>query len=204
MNELPWLEIELSKEATEFLWDTISHTDSHTDARKGLVGNISKSNFIPDKDDWFYKNILEGFSNTMFFKEWTNYYLVHVSKLFPAPVFKLNGFWVNYQKQYEFNPPHNHSSNYSFVVFMKIPTHWKEQHELPMCVNSAIPCAGDFSFLLPDQNASIKLHKINLSPEYEGKMLFFPSSLTHQVYPFYGTEEERITISGNIERVKNS
>ena len=30
-------------------------------------------------------------------------------------------------------------------------------------------------------------------------MLFFPSNLHHQVYPFYGTEEERITISGNID-----
>jgi len=162
--KLPWLEIELPKEAIEFLWNTLSDTDSHTDARKELAGNISKSNLIPDKDDWFFKNSLEGWSNTMFFKKWSNYYLVHVSKILPAPKFKLNGFWVNYQKQHEFNPPHNHASTYSFVVFMKIPTHWKEQHELPMCVNSAKPCAGDFSFLFPDQNENIKLHKINLCP----------------------------------------
>ena len=30
-------------------------------------------------------------------------------------------------------------------------------------------------------------------------MLFFPAWLNHQVFPFYGTEEERVTISGNIE-----
>ena len=30
-------------------------------------------------------------------------------------------------------------------------------------------------------------------------MLFFPSWLVHQVFPFYGTEEDRITISGNID-----
>ena len=30
-------------------------------------------------------------------------------------------------------------------------------------------------------------------------MLFFPAMLKHQVYPFYGTEEERVTISGNID-----
>ncbi len=28
-------------------------------------------------------------------------------------------------------------------------------------------------------------------------MIFFPSWLQHMVYPFYGTEEERVTISGN-------
>ena len=40
---------------------------------------------------------------------------------------------------------------------------------------------------------------VSLSPEDEGRMLFFPGELNHQVYPFYGTEEERITISGNVE-----
>ena len=30
-------------------------------------------------------------------------------------------------------------------------------------------------------------------------MLFFPAWLKHQVYPFYECEEERITISGNID-----
>ena len=39
---------------------------------------------------------------------------------------------------------------------------------------------------------------IPLSPEDEGRILFFPAWLKHQVFPFYGTEEERITISGNI------
>ena len=29
-------------------------------------------------------------------------------------------------------------------------------------------------------------------------MLFFPSFLRHQVFPFYECEEERVTISGNI------
>ena len=29
-------------------------------------------------------------------------------------------------------------------------------------------------------------------------MLFFPSKLNHQVYPFLNCEEERISISGNI------
>jgi hypothetical protein len=29
-------------------------------------------------------------------------------------------------------------------------------------------------------------------------MLFFPAWVSHQVFPFYGTDEERVTISGNI------
>ena len=44
----------------------------------------------------------------------------------------------------------------------------------------------------------VQTRNIKLCPEDEGRMLFFPASLQHQVYPFYECEEERITISGNI------
>ena len=45
----------------------------------------------------------------------------------------------------------------------------------------------------------VEVMHIPLSPKDEGRMLFFPAWLNHQVFPFYGTEEERVTISGNIE-----
>ena len=37
-----------------------------------------------------------------------------------------------------------------------------------------------------------------LSPDDEGRILFFPAWLQHMVYPFYECEKERVTISGNI------
>ena len=102
--------------------------------------------------------------------------------------------WVNQQKQHEYVAPHSHGGIYSFVVFMKIPTHWKEQQELPWLKNVKGSHVSDFQFILPQgQNQSFPL-----CSEDEGRILFFPAWLTHQVFPFYGTEEERITISGNI------
>jgi hypothetical protein len=82
---------------------------------------------------------------------------------------------------------------------MKIPTHWKEQHAPPENIlnNTSTPQASDFLFLL-SQGRMVKSVPVPLSPEDEGRMLFFPSTLNHQVYPFYECEEERITISGNI------
>ena len=32
----------------------------------------------------------------------------------------------------------------------------------------------------------------------EGRMLFFPSSVSHTVYPFYNCDKERISIAGNV------
>ena len=33
---------------------------------------------------------------------------------------------------------------------------------------------------------------------WEGMMLMFPSKLHHSVYPFYTSDEKRISVSGNI------
>ena len=201
----PWLDLRLTKKAIYHLWDDINNAKiKQIDAKIHLAGNISMSCWVEDKDNWFYENVLKEMMEYEWYKDWLNYYNVHVAKTFPHPTFELIEMWVNYQKQHEFNPPHSHASYYSFVVFMKIPTHWQEQHALPMSEGSATPCASDFTFLLPYQSEGIRSHRIKLSPEYEGRMLLFPSWLTHQVYPFYGTEEERITVSGNIERAESS
>jgi hypothetical protein len=54
-------------------------------------------------------------------------------------------------------------------------------------------------FVHTEKNSEIcNITHFKLNPEDEGRVLFFPSDLNHQVYPFYGTDEERITVSGNI------
>ena len=110
----------------------------------------------------------------------------------------MDSFWVNFQKQHEFNPMHNHSGVYSFVVFMKIPTDWKEQHEIPFVKDSNAPKASDFEFVYTDVMGNVTGYTYSLDSSFEGIMLFFPAEMMHMVYPFYNCEEERITISGNI------
>ena len=195
-NHVPWLDLQLTKEAMNHLWDNIN--GKQKDARNRLAGNISKSKYIEDKDNWFYENVMKQCIEYLYYKDWNNYYNVHVTKCIPPPVFTLDELWVNYQKQHEFNPPHYHAGLYSFVVFMKIPTHWEEQHALSMSAESRTPAASDFQFLLGVQSGMVESIKIHLSPEDEGRMFFFPAWVSHQVFPFYGTEEERITVSGNI------
>ena len=192
-STVPWLDLRLTQQTMNYLWELINNPIDTGIVNKGLAGNISKSNYVQDKDNWFFENVLKQHSEHMFYKQGSSYYDIHVTKTESLPVFWLESMWVNYQKQYEFNPPHTHSGIYTFVVFMKIPTHWKEQHALPFSVNSSTPCASDFQFL-----SGVPIPNIVLSPEDEGRMLFFYASLPHQVFPFYGTEEERVTLSGNI------
>ena len=202
---LPWLDLRLSEKVMNYLWDIINiPAVQQTSAKTELAGNISKSSYIQDKDNWFYENVLKQCVETIYYKKWDNYYNVHVTKSVPAPVFSLKELWVNYQKQHEFNPVHNHAGMFSFVVFMKIPTHWKEQHALPWMKDVKEKRASNFQFLLGGvergNTDALGIHTVDvsLSPEDESRMLFFPAWLNHQVYPFYDTEKERITVSGNI------
>ena len=199
-GDMPWLDVRLTEEAMNHLRNAmdISAPRQKKIDKTHLAGNISKSTYIQDKDNLFFETVLKELTEHLYYKDWNNYYNVLLTKYKPPPVFKLYEMWANYQKQHEFNPPHNHSGLYTFVVFMKIPTHWKEQHALPFSADSNMPIASDFQFLIGQGNGTVPTIELSLSPEDEGRMLFFPAWLSHQVFPFYGTEEERITISGNV------
>ena len=106
--------------------------------------------------------------------------------------------WVNYQKENEFNPLHDHTGIYSFVIWMKIPTNHFEQNKNPISLDSNSHKISVFDFQYTDMLGSIRNYAYEMSPKVEGTMLFFPSQLKHQVYPFYNCKDTRITISGNV------
>jgi len=196
----PWLDLRLTKQTMDHLWNAISE-ENKEDYSNQLAGNISKSELIEDKDNWFYETVLKKLAERLFYKNCNNYYEDYIEKEKPPPKFEMKTFWVNYMKQHEFNPLHLHNAGigFSFVVFMKIPTHWKEQHALPISANSIAPIASDFAFVWSEKNNEVcKNINFPMSSEDEGRVLFFPAHLQHMVYPFYECEEERITISGNI------
>ena len=47
-------------------------------------------------------------------------------------LYQLTDLWVNYQYKHEFNPLHDHSGVYSFVIWMKIPTSFSDQKKNPL------------------------------------------------------------------------
>tara|TARA_Y100001949_G_scaffold152581_1_gene139030 strand:+ start:283 stop:987 length:705 start_codon:yes stop_codon:yes gene_type:complete len=181
------------------LWEYISNAKENPKSFNAtLAGNISSSLLLDDKDNWFFINTLVPIIGEYkeIFKTATSYANQTIFK--NSVPYSLLKFWVNFQKQHEFNPLHNHSGVYSFVIFMKIPYDWKEQHELPFAKASNNPRASDFEFAYINVMGKIVPYTYNLDTSHEGLMLFFPAELYHQVYPFYNSEEERITISGNI------
>lgn len=108
--------------------------------------------------------------------------------------FKITDVWINYQQKGEYNPLHNHFGDYSMTGYIDIPYKLEDEHKLKH-QGSPTKTAGNISFV----NASshhLSPGEMTVSPE-EGMMLFFPSLLLHQVFPFYTSDKPRISIAAN-------
>jgi len=119
----------------------------------------------------------------------------------PLPLIVENS-WINFQKKFEFNPIHTHSGLFSFIIFLKIPYDLqKEDQVYPGLENSSNKqkyATSRLSFMVIDCLGSISEFRCNVDKSYENKMLLFSAKMPHTVYPFYTSDEERITVSGNI------
>ena len=192
-NNHGWIQTTLGSESMDYLWKCIDNKKE--DYRSRLAGNISESYELEDKNGWFSGNVLRILVE-QYEKSFGNI-AKGIPTTSPHP-FCLEGFWVNYQKKHEFNPLHNHTGVYSFVIWMKIPFDYEDQINLPNCKGSNHPLNSGFVFEYLDILGRMKYYSYGLSKGDEGNMLFFPSELHHQVYPFYNCNKTRISISGNI------
>ena len=193
-----WLEIGLPKLVMTRLQSYIKTAKKNPiNVNNTLAGNISKSLSIEDKDNWFFQSVI-----VPLVQQFVTSYPTFLSSAFVPEAstlpFRLSNFWVNFQKQYEFNPPHNHGGIWSFVIWVKIPTDFREQHALPFSASSNMPKASDFEFQYTTMLGDITGSNYALDKKSEGQMLFFPAKLLHSVYPFYECDKERVSISGNI------
>jgi hypothetical protein len=111
---------------------------------------------------------------------------------------KLQKLWANFQTKGEFNPPHTHNGHFSFVIFLKIPYLMQDECSTVNVRNSNMPRAGMFSFQYINVFGELREAPQPVDKTFEGTIFLFPSVLTHQVYPFYTSDEKRITISGNV------
>jgi hypothetical protein len=105
--------------------------------------------------------------------------------------------WVNFQKKLEYNPLHRHSGDFSFVIWYKIPYTSSDEAKIGPGKNDKIKTNGSFKFVYSLGLGNIDSILIPGDKSMEGTILIFPSSLHHCVYPFYTSDEERISFSGN-------
>ena len=192
-QELGWLEYKLNSQEMDYVWRCIENKKG--DEKGKLAGNISASNLLVDRSDWFYMNTLKSLI-VKYEKQWRNLGESLPTNM-PHP-YHISSWWVNYQKQNEFNPLHHHVGVYSFVIWMKIPFKWEEQNKKDIARKSNRPQISTFQFVYPNIVGELTFQRYELSSEDEGLLVFFPSQLNHVVYPFYDCDEDRISVSGNV------
>ena len=182
VNQL-WELIDLAKE------NDITHN-------KNLAGNITSSLKMLDKNNILMPVLMKLVSNYVK-KYGVPYHVLRTGNF--STEFLLDSLWVNFQNENEFNPIHTHTGAFSFVIWMQIPTNHEDQRNISIAKNSGNDLRiSNFAFSYIDTIGQVRELVYPMSNQVEKKLLLFPSRTLHQVYPFYGNKDERITISGNI------
>jgi len=165
------------KEATTVDWST------------QLAGKIKKERLV---NHLLNDNIKNTFQ--MCFQEYMNR---SGSVLRETHQLVLDNCWINDMYKHEYNPSHFHASKNSLVglssvLFLKTPDSYGEE-----IINPSNPSNGHLEFIGGQQH-SLAISQIRLSPKV-GDFFVFPYTLVHGVYPFYGTDQVRRTLSYNCD-----
>jgi len=170
-----------------------------TSHNKNLAGHL-KSQFKYDDTDkrFFYDTLYPYFDN--YIKEEARWFEKDLPKNDTVPL-KPEALWVNFMKAGDFNPPHYHGGDYSFVLYIDIPK------DLPEEIKNyegqgGIPGAIDFT--MPAANININNYKCLSSHQYsplKRDFFIFSAHTYHMVYPFK-CKGNRVSISGNLTRKK--
>ena len=199
----------LPKDMIDYLWECIDVAKKKKiNVKKDLAGNISHSYTLEDPQNLVIEKLFNIVFNQVDNPKMFNFINEEIEKVYSKISHarniklepRLRSLWVNFQKKCEFQPVHNHRGVFSFVIWMDIPCHWKDDLKLSFTEsNCEDEIVGSFNFLYSQSDSrSVRSHGIPMSPSMNGYCCFFPSDLCHQVYPFYTSDKERISISGNI------
>jgi hypothetical protein len=194
------VEGKLPKDTVDGLWKLIEESKKQPeDMKSDLAGNISSSIRLDGNSpliEDFVKNVIPIYID----QNIKSYGPPWRTTMKEGQGWNLESLWVNFQRKHEFNPPHDHSGVYSFVIWMQIPTSYAEQKKLPICAESnADGSISNFGFHYTNSLGRVSQFFYNMEKEAEGYMVMFPSEMKHEVFPFYENDGERISISGNID-----
>lgn len=155
-----------------------------------LAGQIKNQYTFNDEFiNWFYTETAPIFSA---YREAHSVY--HNQKALKVAL-QSESLWINFMKAGEFNPPHIHNGDISFVIFCDVP------YELEKEANEFIGTATKPGQLVLDYGESSPIewttHQYLFTPQ-TSDMYIFPAMLRHWVSPFT-SNVERISVSGNLK-----
>jgi AraC-like DNA-binding protein len=121
----------------------------------------------------------------------------HLSREEVSQKLGMSRSWVNFHTKHDYNPSHNHFGQLSFVIWLRIPYTFEQENLLHKPKDGYSKMNGDFHFQWIDTTGLIRSHSLDADASRENYLCLFPATLHHNVFPFYSTDETRITVSGN-------
>ena len=175
--------------------DNVKNNSTKTEyLNNALAGQIEKEILLstPPLYENYLKSLLKIYNKeTRILDNYTNnlspYYLKKPFNLY------LKEMWVNIQEKYEYNPIHKHNGAISWVYYHQIPYLLSEEDKLHSYKGNK-SLNGRFAFH-PSQG---EIFTLPLDKNSNGALIMFPSDLYHSVFPFYSSDQPRITFAGNI------
>ena len=157
-----------------------------------ICGHLQKQIKIEDLPVTVRDDIMRNFRRP----EVTEYVSKYKDTMNPIPPIKVETTWVNYMKKTEFNPLHRHGGLFSFVIFIQIPYDLSEEDKVfPDTPDKKTSRLG---FVFNEPLVASEEITLDVDESFVGKIILFDAKLPHLVYPFYTSDECRITASGNV------
>ena len=189
---------EMKKEILDELDIRIEETSGKPefDASGQLAGRIKKQTHLDDViSDTVKVQILNHCST---FYEKTAYQKI------PLESMVLDSIWSNIQEAREFNPVHQHTGNFSFVIYTRndledLSVEEMQDNEYDNKIvdyDNQKPLAGMIELFYGEGNW-MNWTSFTHVPK-RGDILIFPSWLRHTVYAHYEAGKIRISVAGNV------
>ena len=156
----------------------------------GLAGKIKNEHKISDHLTDELKSV---------FKKAFQFYMTQIQKADQYDV-EPDRAWVNEMKAHEYNPFHYHTGmkseiGLSSVLVLKRPDTYGEE-----ITRKDSPHNGHLEFLGND-SSPIAVNQFRLDAQV-GDFFIFPYTTLHGVYPFWGTDQARRTLSYNCDLIR--
>lgn len=195
----------LHKESSIFLSKITNNSDELNNSRNNinLVGHIEHEYFLSEETTNFIEKLLSPAV-----EEYTRVYMPYTfisldNLVINTKDSSTNPCWINFQKKTEYNPLHMHNGLLSFVIWIRVPYTIENENQWANAskMNNINKCCnGNFCFYQPSATG-IEEFPLKVDETWENRGVLFSSKLYHTVYPFYTSDEYRISISGNF-RIK--
>ena len=167
------------------------------DASGQLAGRIKKQTHLDKVISDTTKNVILNHCKN-FFEQTSG------GQELPMSAMTLDSIWSNIQEAREYNPIHQHTGNFSFVIYTRndledLSVEKMQDNEYDNKIvdyDNQKPLAGMIELFYGEGNW-MNWTSFTHVPK-RGDILIFPSWLRHTVYAHYETGKIRISVAGNV------